>query len=472
MPGLDDSIITDLTNRVRAFTAGLYGYGQPEYLTCGGSAAVFKTDSPNGPRIIKAFNPALLTGIGQHAERRRMDLQRRLIGHSCPYLVQTYRVEEAQGTGIVEMEFVEWPSLQTVLADVPDQAVAGLVMQLVEAVKFLDQKSVVHRDIKPENIHVSADFQNLKLLDLGVTREFDVQGEEDVTDQGHLRPFLATAQYSSPEYLFRLDPPSTKLWQGLNFYQIGAVLHDLIMKKPIFQEEVRTGNRFLVGRAVLLKIPSFTDSDPERLHHLKALAARCLDKDLDSRLNLVGWDDFVLQGRSDPLATLKARLANGLTSGSQANASAVARLKFDRTELQQRMVDRIRTDLIPVCAPQLPINVRAGGPGDAAQMQVLVSVNGTFKIHCFVSFEWRGNLYERTANVKVAALIQLGGRDEATPAPESFVNICAVTITADEDEASRMLADTTGRVIARGLDLAESASNIDTLHGHVLTVEA
>jgi len=41
---------------------------------------------------------------------------------------------------------------------------------------------------------------------------------------------------------------------------------------------------------------------------LKALAARCLVKDLETRLQIVDWSDFALEGAHDPLARLRGRL--------------------------------------------------------------------------------------------------------------------------------------------------------------------
>ena len=278
MPQLERAIIDDLTARTNRFLAATGGYDDLGFLDAGGSAAVYRVVRGGNVHALKAFNPVLLAGPSGDAERRRLDVQRRLVGHECASLVQTYRVEEAEGTAFVEMEFIEWPQLANSLAAVPDDAIVSLIAQLVEAVRFLDSLNIVHRDIKPENIHISPDFKLLKLLDLGVAREFDSPDASDacVTDHGNRRPFLATAQYSSPEYLFRLDEPTAKLWKGLNIYQVGAVLHDLIRKEPLFNHEVSLGNRWLVARAVLTKLPSFPDAAPDRLLPLKALASRCL----------------------------------------------------------------------------------------------------------------------------------------------------------------------------------------------------
>ena len=160
------------------------------------------------------FDPKFLEGDGGPAERKRLDLQRKLVGHSCPYLVTLYNTEEAEGTAFVEMEFCPWPQLSGCLSAVPDDEVPSLISQLVAVVRFFEERNIIHRDIKPENIHISPDFKALKVLDLGVARLFEADESDGaaITDRQHLRPFVATAQYSSPEYLFRLDEPTPRLW--------------------------------------------------------------------------------------------------------------------------------------------------------------------------------------------------------------------------------------------------------------------
>jgi serine/threonine protein kinase len=474
MPALEQKVVADLTERLCAYLASLGGYGAPQYLTAGGSAAVFKVDSAYGPRAFKAFNPDLFSGTGGDADRRRLDVQRRLIGHSCRSLVDTYRVEEAHGTAFMEMEFIPWPQLTAVLPTVPDGAVVQLFTQLVTAVKFLDDNNVVHRDIKPENIHVSSDYVSLKLLDLGVARELEHADVEEaaVTDQGNLRPFLATAQYSSPEYLFRLDEPSMKLWKGLNFYQLGAVLHDLIMKEPLFLHEMKLGNRWLVARAVLTKIPSFADSNPARLASLKALAARCLVKDLDARLQLVGWEDFILEGAKDPLTALRARLAKGtLNAGGQSNAAAASRLEFDRNEFARRFADRVRAELLPSCGTSLPLSVKPSAPGEYPYIKFLLTVDKRTTIDCLVRFDWQEQLYERTTNIQLSGRILCVGYDEAIGQP-SFKLVATATIAENEDESAAITASAIAAVAAAALNRIESADDVANLHGVDLQAEA
>lgn len=473
MPTLDRAIVEDLSGRLRLFLHSRGCFDEPRYLTSGGSAAVFHVNTDKGPRCFKAFNPEFLSGQSGAAERKRLQLQRRLVGHSCVSLVQTYCVEEAEGTAFVEMEFVDWPQLGAKLKDLPDSSIVNLFAQLVDAVKYLDGQGIVHRDIKPENIHVAPDYSALKLLDLGVVREAEPGDTIDasVTDNGCLRPFLATAQYSSPEYLFRLDEPSPKLWKGLNFYQLGAVLHDLIAKRPIFDHEMGLGNRWLVARAVLTKVPTFGDDPPNHLANLKSLASRCLVKDLESRLQLVTWEDFILEGTKDPLTTLRARLGKGrLNISKQLGAASASRLEFDRGEFFRRFSEMIRTELLPVCGTNMPITLKPSVDGESKVAELRLAIDARWAVEFRVTFEWQAEIYERMANLQMSARLVTEALAPKLHYPASKALVAVVNIGDNELEAANSVAGSVAKLVVQALDRLESAEDPSILDGFDLLI--
>lgn len=467
MPDLDKRVVEDITNRLRKYLQQLDGYDEPIYLGAGGSAAVYRVNYTAGTRVFKVLNPSFFEGSSGAAERMRLDVQRRLIDHQCSSIVQTYRVTEAEGTAFIEMEFLSWPVLKSEIANIPDETVAPLIMQLVEAVRFLEEHEIVHRDIKPENIHISPDFKLLKLIDLGVARGFESADAEDaaVTDHGNIKPFLATAQYSSPEYLFRLDAPSPRLWKGLNLYQIGSVLHDLIMKKPLFQQEMEVGNRWLVARAVLTKTPSFADSNPTRLASLKALAARCLVKDIEVRLQLVGWEDFILEESSNPIIALKSRLAKGsVNDGILAKATIESRLVFDRTEFMQRIVNKVKAELNNACGTQIPSTLTFPTQSEPYIFKFKFFTQHELIIACYISFLWSDGLYSRTATIVLKA--KLGLEKEIVQMLDvSSKTICSSVILEAEDETILCASNELAKIISKGLDLIDGAVEIQSLVG-------
>lgn len=288
----DNQLHENLLAIANKYIANRTGYKLDNYIASGGSAAVYKIDTPYGFRALKVCNPNLLNGTSGSAEKHRITLQERLIDKGSALIAETYNIDITE-TCIIEMEYLPWPSLKDELKKIPDNKVFSLITQLIQAVKHLDALGLVHRDIKPENILVSNDWSQLKLIDFGVIREVSTYDDNlALTDHGTKKPFLATAQYSSPEYLFRLIEPSEDLWKGLTIYQVGAVLHDLLTKRPIFQEEVDSGNRFILAMAVLRKRPSLDTVTNLELNQLKQLTTNCLTKNLHVRLALVSWDDF------------------------------------------------------------------------------------------------------------------------------------------------------------------------------------
>lgn len=434
------------------------------FLAAGGSAAVFRGKNGEETRAFKVFDPQFISKEEGSKEQERLGLQRRLIMHGCDQLVQTFSIENFGDTAVIEMEYVEWPRLKEVLKDVPDESVEVLIRQLISAVLYLESHGIVHRDIKPENIHVSECWGKLKLLDLGVVREFDPGPGAADTDQGAQRPFLATAQYSSPEYLFRLDEPSRELWHGLNIYQVGAVLHNLIMKEPLFRAEIEAGNRWLVAKAVLLNSPNFKDGNPGRLIYLKSLAARCLNKELQSRLALVSWLDFEVQEHNVGLNRLRARLK--ARPNKQPDSERI--LNFERGRFQEALIDKIKLLLISVCGTDLPLSfskIKVNNK-EVVSFHFAHSENASVLIH--LCFDWKSGLYARTVDVLASGYIR---QPETDFSVDSEVLSLIGTASIDDaiDDAGSIIAESIADTVGIAINEIEShvsvVGAIETLYG-------
>jgi eukaryotic-like serine/threonine-protein kinase len=219
---------------------------------------------------------------------------------------------------------------------------------------------------------------------------------------------------------------------------------------------------------VLTKVPSFGDADPNRLTNLKSLASRCLVKDLDSRLQLVSWEDFILEGAKDPLTTLRARLAKGRPNfGNQVNAAAASRLDFDRSEFFRRFSEKVRTELLPVCGTNMPLTLHLSAPGEPEIAHLLLTVDANWTIECALSFDWQAQIYERTANLQMQARLVRA----QVAAPNEVINkmlVVVATIAENESEAATSVAETVAQVVANALDRLESAEDPNDLDGFEL----
>lgn len=280
-------------------------WSPPAYIDHGASAAVYRAETPNGPAALKIYDPAFFEGDNALIEERRIALQCELREHGCPYLIDVFDAGQIAEdcTWFLLMEFCAWKSLEKRLAEVPDEKIHSLLKQLVYAIQFLDSKGLVHRDIKPANILVSDEFDQLKLLDFGVMRRiaYDAGSGTD----GY--KFIATAQYSPPEFLLREEAPGDDGFRAINLYQVGAVLHDLITKIAIFSEEKATKNKFKLFKAVTEKRPRIVSASvPPRLI---ALCSAALDKDPIARLASLRLEDFLAD--ADDLDALRRRVSLG-----------------------------------------------------------------------------------------------------------------------------------------------------------------
>jgi hypothetical protein len=358
-------------------------------------------------RALKVYDAKFLNSEGAPAERHRLDLQRRLIGHHCDSMVDTLAVEEELGTCFLTMEFFPGEELKKVIGKVPDAAVASLAGQMVEAVRFLESYGLVHRDIKPENILVSADFKQLKLLDLGVVREISNEEERvDATDQGQRRPFIATAQYSSPEYLFRLQSPSPELWKALTLYQVGGVLHDLVCKRSLFETSVAADNKYALAMAVMREAPNFAGASAD-VAEWAALAARCLTKDSALRLQIVDWPDFEMKAESARDKLKRALIARAATSDRAiVDETRIHALRRNRARRVANIVQELRKKLLAAYAQQLRVTELPGHEGRANVFLNLADEQ--LGVQVAIEFSWELGVRENFAAVRLAA--------KATPA--------------------------------------------------------
>lgn len=331
----------------------------------GKSAVVFVGENEGQQIALKVFDPELVERFGRASQLMRIERECDLIGENHPHLVQIYGGGECEESGYlyVAMEFIPAPNLKTVLTLVPRDKIASILKQIASAAQFLEEKGLAHRDIKPENIAVYSDFTRAVLLDLGVLRPI---GNSDLTDEKS-RVFIGTLQYSSPELLLRLESDDEQGWRAITFYQLGAVLHDLIMRRPIFSDFVEPFA--LLVEAVKNEKPIIHADDISA--DLVLLAQNCLVKPPLARLSLVSWEDFSKDKDTRRLADIARErvMKRNLLARSQSTELVSApqlSLRQSRTLVVNRLDNVIRNE----CA----------GSNSFPQMQIFQNIEGSAQV--------------------------------------------------------------------------------------------
>ena len=268
----------------------------------GKSAVVLHARNGAAEAALKVFDRELVERLGRDSQIERIRRELSLKGKTHPHLIQILDggFSDKLDVAYVAMEYLPYPNLADVLHMVQRDRIWPIISQVASAAKFLESLGLCHRDIKPDNIAISDDFQRAILLDLGVLKPRTHAGEKSITDLEQLS-FIGTLQYSSPEYLFRREKNDVDGWRALTFYQLGAVLHDLIMQKRLFAESTDPYARLV--EAVRRNRPRVeAPGVPARLIQL---TKSCLLKEPELRLKYVSWAAFHEAAEVDTSTELK-----------------------------------------------------------------------------------------------------------------------------------------------------------------------
>jgi eukaryotic-like serine/threonine-protein kinase len=315
------------------------GWELIETCNAGKSAVVFKGLKGEEFAAVKVFDPELIERFGAERQSSRIQRELSLRGKEHPNLVKILDGGFCNQANywFVAMEFIDAPNLASQIDRVPREQIRKLISQVASAARFLEELQLAHRDIKPDNIAVYADFEKAVLLDLGVIRPF---GLSEMTDEDQIT-FVGTLQYSSPEFLVRDEIDTMEGWRAVTFYQLGAVLYDMIERKRIFSEYVDPYARLVKAIEQQIPVIEGIDAPPD----LVLLAKNCLNKDPALRLRFVAWKDFDPNERrpeGTEAAKDRIRKRQGLAEGKSTKTS----LELEQIErAKRRTIEEIRVKL-------------------------------------------------------------------------------------------------------------------------------
>lgn len=345
-----------------------------QYLGCGKSALVFKGRRNGLEGAVKVFDPELIQRFGKETQLQRIKRELLIRDNGHEHLVRIIDGGECSVTAhlFVVMECIEAPTLEKVIKVVPRDAIRRIIGQVALAAQHLESLELCHRDIKPSNIVISPDYQKATLLDLGVLRPI---GSSDLTDE-QARNFVGTLRYSSPEFLMRTELDTVEGWRAVTFYQLGAVLHDLIMRRPLFDEFTHPFGRLVEAVKEVTPRLEADDVPPDLIH----LARTCLIKDPNVRIQLVRWESFSLVQRpSQPVQAAKERVRQryaAVQSDTLGYTPPEAEREARRRErLHRQILDKIEAIIRLACSesdvfPPMELRALAGTTPETSHIVV------------------------------------------------------------------------------------------------------
>jgi eukaryotic-like serine/threonine-protein kinase len=168
---------------------------------------------------------------------------------------------------------VEWSSLAHDAAAVEAKFGAtdllawnlGILMQVLNALRFAHFRGVIHRDLKPSNVMIG-DFGEVYLLDWGIAVSLRDDGSGRLPLASQATQLAGTPSYMAPEMLGR--DHGAPLSERTDVYLAGSVLYELVTGEPPH----RGASALEVLTSVITSKPPIPSHVPSELARIIAIA--------------------------------------------------------------------------------------------------------------------------------------------------------------------------------------------------------
>ncbi len=266
---------------------------------------------------IKAVPPA----FAADAERLvRFEREAKVLASlNHPQIAAIHGLHEDRGQRFLAMELVPGEDISARLARGPipvDEALA-YARKIAEALEYAHERGIVHRDLKPANVKITPDG-DVKVLDFGLAKA--MAGDPSMADPATTPTMvptvtsagtavgliLGTAAYMSPE-----QARGKTVDKRADNWAFGCVLYEMLTGKRLFDGETVTD----VLAAVVTRDPDWTRLPASTPPAVRRLLARCLDKDVRTRLRDIGEARIIL---ANPGASESAPAAPSLVAPARA----------------------------------------------------------------------------------------------------------------------------------------------------------
>lgn len=184
------------------------------------------------------------------------------------HVVTIHDVAERCGRPYLVMEFIDGPSLESVLREsgrLPADRVRQIGLEVATGLAAAHRAGLVHRDIKPANLLVDVTAGRIKIADFGLAK---LREDTAITRMGQV---AGTPQFMSPEQAQGRDADGRS-----DLFSLGTVLYVLSTGQSPFRAETALATIRRVCDEVPAPAVSVVGSIPESLNRV---ISRLMEKD-------------------------------------------------------------------------------------------------------------------------------------------------------------------------------------------------
>ncbi|HZZ81078.1 MAG TPA: serine/threonine-protein kinase [Gemmataceae bacterium] len=279
-------------NYTTEYQAGLLGRGHVddfflgdykilERIGRGRMAGVYKAVHNSGQIVaIKVLPPS--RAKNGHLLARFQREARLAVKLKHPNVVRAYQLGESRGVHYLVMEYLEGEPLDEVLQrrkKLPPGEAVRLIHQALLGLQHIHERGMVHRDLKPSNLmlvpapvrndHETTAKSSIKILDIGLAREFFDENSPDAVEKAELTGegvLLGTPDYLAPEQA--RDPRAIDI--RADIYSLGCTLYHLLCGQPPFPDKNILNQMIRHATETPKPITDFNSAIPEGLSQIVA----------------------------------------------------------------------------------------------------------------------------------------------------------------------------------------------------------
>ena len=141
-----------------------------------------------------------------------------------PNIIRIYDIFKENNTAYYVMEYIEGESLSEKVkrqGALSEREAINYIQQVATALNFIHQRSINHLDVKPANIMIRRADNKIILIDFGLSKQYDAQGEQTSTTP------VGISHGYAPMEQYNIGGVST-FSPRTDIYSLGATLYKLV----------------------------------------------------------------------------------------------------------------------------------------------------------------------------------------------------------------------------------------------------